>query len=254
MFFCINGKVLRAALALILVCAAVLGILASGVFQRQAQPVLAPSGYGFSTVVIDPGHGGEDGGAVSASGILESSLNLEISQRLEALLLFFGLPVIMTRETEEIDYPEDAATTKARKTADTKARVALIESIDQALLVSIHQNFYPGTSPSGAQVLFAPTEGSQALAERMQQNFLLFLDPDNRRTAVPIQDNIYIMNHVSCPAVLVECGFLSNPSELEKLCDADYQKQLTAVLTASILSIGGSDESENDLLLYGVRE
>ncbi len=255
MFISIRLKKLRltliAALLLVLVLFFVVG---GSLLTRASVPAAAGAVGNLPTIVIDPGHGGADGGASSASGILESALNLEIAERVEAIFLFFGLPVRMTRSSETIDYPPDAQSIKAKKTADTKARVQLIESTEHALLLSIHQNYYPASGPCGAQALYAPTSGSQELAERIQANILTFLDPENRRPAAPIQDSIYIMNHVSCPAVLVECGFLSNPEETEKLCTKEYQIKLAAVLAASILPQGGIHEGKDSILLHGVRQ
>ena len=240
MFFCIRIKSIWKAAAILTAAAVFLLILyKTGFLPPKARPAAAIKRAQCLTVVLDPGHGGADGGAVSASGVVESTVNLAIGKRLEAMLLLFGVPVVMTRDTENIEYPPDAATIKAKKSADTKARVDLINRIDPALLVSIHQNFYPSSGPSGAQVLYAPTVGSQAFAETLQENFLQYLDPENRRVAAQIQSSIYIMNHIQCPAVLVECGFLSNPAEEEKLTSTSYQCRLGVILAASILSTGG---------------
>lgn len=191
-------------------------------------------------IVIDPGHGGEDGGAVSISGVAESGLNLEISKRLEALFLLYGKKVAMTRESETIPYPPEADSVRARKSADTRARTAFIQSFDNALLISVHQNKFSDPAPHGAQVLFAPTQGSRELAEAMQALLISQLDSTNRRSAVPADSGLYILNHVSCPAVLVECGFLSNPNEEALLRNANYQTKLAAVIAAAILSSGGT--------------
>lgn len=238
MFICVNGKLLRVC-AVLLALVILFGVLVhfySG--RRVSVPAMAVGGREV-TVIIDPGHGGADGGAVSPSGIVESEINLQISKKLEAILMLFGVSVVMTRESNDIDYPADATTIRAKKQADTRARVSLIESFDNALLISIHQNKYPNAGPFGAQAIYANTSGSQELAEAIQDNFLLFLDPTSRRTATKVSDDIYIMNHISCPAVLVECGFLSNPSDEANLCSNDYQIKLSAVLASTILCAGG---------------
>lgn len=187
-------------------------------------------------LVLDAGHGGEDGGAVSASGLVEAGINLDITRRIQALALLAGVPVQMTRETAEIDYPESAHTTAQRKVADQKQRVAQINALPNAVLISIHQNCYPGSAkPFGAQVLYAATDGSETLGSRMHENLITYLNPDNRRVAAPISDKIYLMRSVHCPAVLVECGFLSNPEEASKLVDSGYQTKLATVILASYL-------------------
>ena len=107
--------------------------------------------------------------------------------------------------------------------------------MDNAVLISIHQNCYPDRKPSGAQVLYAASTGSDTLGMQMHDNLVTYLDPQNRRVAAPISEKIYLMHAVQCPAVLVECGFLSNASECAKLKDADYQAKLATVIIASYL-------------------
>jgi len=184
-------------------------------------------------LVIDAGHGGEDGGAVASNGTAESDINLDIALRLELLASFWGIPTVMTRETAEIHYPDSAETIAAKKKADQNARIALIQNTPGAILMSIHQNFYPSDAPWGIQVFYSTVSGSAELAEITQENMTSQLAPDNRRLAAAIDENIYLMRKVQCPAVLVECGFLSNPKELQKLETEAYRLELAAVLLAS---------------------
>ena len=128
-----------------------------------------------------------------------------------------------------------AATVAQRKKADQYRRAELVREMDNAVLVSIHQNCYPDRKPSGAQVLYAASTGSDTLGIQMHDNLVTYLDPQNRRVAAPISEKIYLMHAVQCPAVLVECGFLSNASECAKLKDADYQAKLATVIIASYL-------------------
>ena len=141
----------------------------------------------------------------------------------------------MTRESEELAYPAEAKTIAAMKKWDTRRRVELAESLEKAVFLSIHQNIYPTSGPHGAQVLYAPNEPSRVLAETMQTQLASALFPENRRVPVPAGKDIYILSHVRCTAVLVECGFLSNPQELSLLQSADYQKKIASVLTACYL-------------------
>ena len=141
----------------------------------------------------------------------------------------------MTRDSPEIAYPDNATTIAERKKADQHQRAELIRKTDNAVLISIHQNCYPDRKPSGAQVLYAESNGSDALGTAMHDNLVAYLDPQNRRVAAPISDKIYLMREVKCPAVLVECGFLSNESECAKLKDSGYQTKLAAVIIASYL-------------------
>ena len=187
------------------------------------------------TLILDAGHGGEDGGAVSANGMIEAEVNLQITQRLRALAELAGVPVVMTRTSADIAYPDSATTTAQRKVADQKQRVEQINAVSNAILISIHQNCFPHTSPHGSQVLYAATEGSDALGALMHENLNAYLNPENRRVAAPISEKIYLMRNVHCPAVLVECGFLSNPDEAARLADPGYQTKLAAVILASYL-------------------
>ncbi len=179
-------------------------------------------------LIIDPGHGGADGGAVSDSGTIESAINLEIALKLEQILGLFGVNFVLTRTTETIDYPESAETLREKKVYDQHQRVELVNSYSQAVLISIHQNKYTTSSPSGAQVFYAPTNGSMELAVSMEGVLSNVLQPENVRSTTQIADSIYLMNSIRCPAILIECGFLSNPAEAELLTTDAYQTKLAA--------------------------
>jgi len=226
------------ALLSIWICVIIFSISGIGPQRPGAEAVAVKNA---PVLVVDAGHGGMDGGAVAADGTLESQINLEIALRLRDLARFTGVSVQMTRVSQELDYPAEAETVSARKKWDTRRRV---EQINEAggVLISIHQNFYPTAQPSGMQVLYAAGESSRALAELMQQRLNMYLLPENRRVAVPADKNIYIMSHVRDPAILVECGFLSNAREAKMLSAPEYQKKLAAVLLAGFLEYTG-DES-----------
>lgn len=187
------------------------------------------------TIVLDAGHGGEDGGATTAEGVPESGINLAIAQKLEALAGLCGVECVMTRESQEIAYPESASTTAQRKQSDQKARVELINAQEDAVLVSIHQNFFPDTRPSGCQVLYGKPEGSRELGELAHKNLTEALCPQSRRVAAPISEDIYLMRAAKCTSILVECGFLSNPGEAALLQTEGYQLKISALLLASYL-------------------
>lgn len=185
------------------------------------------------TLVIDAGHGGLDGGAVSVYGDRESAINLSIAKRLYGLCRLCGAECIMTRYDEDLPYPQDADSVRAKKRWDLENRVELCNSTDGAILVSIHQNRYPDARPSGTQVLYAQTDGSAVFAALTHENLSSALCPANRRVASPAADAIYLLKHAQCPAILVECGFLSNPTEAQLLTDSVYQSKLAVVLCAS---------------------
>ncbi len=216
-----------------------IGLLTAGgvarILDRRPRTAMANvPGKLAVTLILDPGHGGADGGAVSVTGTSESAINLDIALRAEAIAGLFGLRCVMTRTSEEIDYPESAATIHAKKVADTKARTELVSSTPDAVLISIHQNKYTTSGPSGSQVFYAPTEGSQELAQGIQDT-LKQLSDKNKRGTVQIDKSVYLMNHVECPAVLVECGFVSNYAEAALLEDPGYQKKLAALIIGGFI-------------------
>ena len=184
---------------------------------------------------IDPGHGGADGGAVSPAGVHESQINLEIALRLEAIAALYGVPAEMTRRSADLNYPPEADTIREKKVADTRARVELINAASYAVVVSIHQNTYPGANVSGPQVLFADTAASEDFAKTMQEALTLGLQLERSRAPVRVPRGVYIMNHIECPAILVECGFLSNPGELERLLSESYQLRLAAAMFSGFI-------------------
>ena len=208
-------------------------------------------------IVLDAGHGGEDGGALAADGTKEADINLEIVLAMREILGLYGLQPVLTRDSSELNYPDDAGTLREKKVWDQNERLALITGIPNALFVSIHQNQYSAASAKGAEVLYAPTEGSKALAVWLQTLLVSEIDPQNRRTEGQISGDIWLMNRVDCPAVLVECGFLSNPEELELLKSNAYQQKLASVLVSGLLTwmdtygeYGGIFHGENSVLLH----
>lgn len=189
---------------------------------------------GEPILIIDPGHGGMDGGTSSKDGLLESEVNLAISQKLEKLLRFLAYDCVLTRTSNEFDYPE-GLTTAQKKAWDQANRINLINSYENAVLLSVHQNSFPDPRPSGTQVFYGKKECSKELAELLHSNLNACFYPDNRRVAAPISESILIMKKADCTAVLVECGFLSNSSDTEKLRSKEHQTKLSMVLAASYI-------------------
>lgn len=186
-------------------------------------------------LLIDPGHGGLDGGAVAADGSTESGINFAVALRLRDLCIAFGIPFDMTRRSDTILYPPEAETVREKKVWDQRQRVRLADSYDNVILISIHQNYYPDPRPSGIQVLYGDNPQSEALGGIAHENLLRFLSPESRRVASPAPKSIFLMRSVHCPAILAECGFLSNPVEAEKLAEPGYQTKIAAILLASYL-------------------
>ena len=185
-------------------------------------------------LVLDAGHGGEDGGAVSLTGVPESQINLAITLRMEEILALCGIPTQPLRRQDISLYSEGAGSLREKKVSDLHNRVEEIQREENTVLVSIHQNSFPQGKYHGTQVFFAPTAGSQALAEAVQQAVRTALQPDNQRNAKEIPKEIYLMNHITCPAILVECGFLTNPKEEAQLLTPEYQTKIAAVLSCAL--------------------
>lgn len=185
-----------------------------------------------NTVVIDAGHGGADPGKVGVNEALEKDINLEIAKRVRKLLEEKGVTVIMTREDDNSLAPEGSTN---QKVTDMKARVSLIDETAPELAISIHQNSYHEAEIHGAQVFYYShsTEGEKAAA--IMQEALLSADAENTRQA-KANDTYYLLKRTQFPTIIIECGFLSNPQEAEKLVSEEYQEDLTKAIVKGILT------------------
>ena len=227
-------------LALVIGCppsyclAAALGTLAAVALRPSPDTVPASTAAEPRTMlVLDAGHGGEDGGAVSDSGVAESGINLQITRRLYEILRFLGHPAVMPRTGDEAIYDDAAATLREKKVSDLKNRTKLANETAGGLLISIHQNCLPGyPNVRGAQVFYNAVLPSRQLAEAMQQTLNTAVNTDRAKAAMPIGDGVYLMTHTTCPAILVECGFLSSPQETALLQQPSYQMKIAAVIAA----------------------
>ena len=191
-------------------------------------------------IVIDAGHGGEDGGAISCTGKSESGYNLQIALRLKDLFQLLGYDTVMIRSTDTSVYTS-GSTISQKKVSDLKQRVRIVDRTHNALLLSIHQNTFPEEKYSGAQVFYGETPGSEALAKELQEKLVSSLNPGSSRKAKQ-GSGIYLLEKIHAPGVLVECGFLSNRQEEAQLRTPEYQKKLCCVIaaaTSSFLASGG---------------
>ena len=184
--------------------------------------------------IIDAGHGGVDGGAVSCTGRPESTYNLEISLRLRDLIHFLGYRTKMIR-SEDISVYTSGETIAEKKISDLKERVRVCNETEGAILLSIHQNTFSDSRYSGAQVFFSGTEGSDQLAERAQEALVRSLNPGSNRKAKK-SSGVYLLEHINCPGILIECGFLSNPEEEARLRSKDYQKEMCCVIAVAAVT------------------
>ena len=189
----------------------------------------------YAVLIIDPGHGGYDGGASTSDGVKESEINLAISLKLNTICHLYGIPTVMTRNSETIDYPSDATTIAQCKKADQEQRLRLIRDYPYGILFSIHQNYYPAPQPSGVQVLYGHDEKSCQLGQILQTNLCRGLCPDCRRLASEVDEDIYLMKHCGSVSALIECGFLSNIYESKQLQNNAYQLKIATILLSSYM-------------------
>ena len=218
------------AFLLFLTLSLMLGIIILTVLRMNAQNAFV-GGFIYPSAVIDPGHGGIDGGTVSASGLAEAPVNLAISFKTRDILRFLGVVSVMTREDENsLDYDE-SNTVSQNKSADLKARLTISQNLPDCDFLSIHLNKFEQSEYKGAQVFYSSNnEASFLLAECLQQSMRLGLDPSNERKAKESPDSVYLMKNIRSPAVTIECGFLSNPSEAELLASDRYQTKVAAAV------------------------
>lgn len=185
------------------------------------------------TIVVDAGHGGVDGGTTGKAGTSESRLNLTIALKTEQMLAFCGFRTYMIRSEDISVYTGNCETISQKKVSDLKNRVRIINDFPSAILISIHQNHFSDEHYSGAQVFYGPADGGKSLAMHLQTALKQGLDPTNDRPCKRAS-SIYLMENITCPGVLLECGFLSNPEEEYRLNQANYQKKIACVISTAL--------------------
>ncbi len=188
--------------------------------------------YDRRRIVLDAGHGGKDGGAESVTGSKEKQLNLDISLSMRETLHILGYEVIMTRESDVELTHSDGGT---RKMQDLKGRLEIAQSNADATFVSIHMNKFPQSKYSGLQVYYSPNhKDSFALAKTVQDTVKNTLQPDNDRKIKKADSTIFLLHKIESPAILVECGFLSNQNEAELLDTSEYREKLSSSIVIAI--------------------
>lgn len=185
-------------------------------------------------IAVEAGHGGEDGGTAAPDGTKESSVNLQIARKLDGALCFLGCRTRMIRKGEESLADPDAESLHEKKVSDLKNRVQA--GRDSTAFVSIHQNSLPGhPEVHGAQVFYNRVFFAGDLAAAVQYQLNRTVNCGNEKICKPVSESIFLMKEMSCPAVLVECGFLSSPSEARLLISEEYQRELAAVMASAIV-------------------
>lgn len=196
----------------------------------------------YPVIIIDAGHGGEDGGAVGVDGTNEKDINLLIALKLNDILTVMGYTTRMVR-TEDISiHNQGADTIRERKATDIHNRAAIMEEYENCLYVSIHQNKYDDSSIWGAQIFYSPNdELSKSLAQFIQTSITTQIQPNNKRLIKESGTSIYVLYNATKPAVMVECGFVSNPNELLQLKTEEYQHQMAFSIMSGIINYSISE-------------
>lgn len=239
------GQAALFTMCMILLAAAILFIAyTSG--AKLTSPSRSASGEGaYPLVIIDAGHGGEDGGAVGVNGILEKDLNLEISFTLCDMLRANSVPVLMTRSEDILLYDRSQDYRGRKKVLDLQKRLSISNDNPGALFISVHMNTFPVGKYSGLQVYYSKNNGQSAvLAKTIQSTVRSLLQPDNNREIKPAGSGIYLLHNNKNPAVLIECGFISNEAECGLLSTPEYRRKLALVMFNAIMEhIDGQNTS-----------
>ena len=217
-------------------------LIATPILLSCAQNTSASNAQTERIFVLDAGHGGEDCGAIGQNGVYEKDLNFAIAMELGRQLEDMGYTVVYTRTEDKLLYTEEENIKGLRKIYDLKNRVKLTEKYPSAVFISLHMNSFSDPQYDGLQVFYSKNNSeSYCLAASIQAQVKEKIQPNNKR-AVREGNGLYLMENLSCPAVLIECGFLSNPGECEKLCEKEYQKQLCFSILCGII---GADAKKN---------
>ena len=218
--------------------------LAIGTHLIDKNATVDASGVKIShTVIIDAGHGGVDGGTSAGDGTLEKDLNLQIALKLNDILQAMNIDTVMIRTDDISIHDENAETIRQKKVSDLKNRLKIINNTDNAIFVSIHQNHFSSPEYSGAQVFYSKNNNhSMKLADKIRDKFVSYFQPENTREIKQSGNEIYLLRHAEPPAVMVECGFLSNSTEAERLKNSDYQHTLAFTVAMGISDYINSSE------------
>lgn len=190
-----------------------------------------------TTVIIDAGHGGEDGGAIGKSGSLEKDINLQFALKVNEYLSLLGINTYMVRTEDRSVGDTSLPTIRERKVSDIRARAALMDLFENSIYLSIHQNEFSQSYVHGTQVFYAPnSEESKQLATVIQKTVCSLTQPNNTKVPKESGTNIYLLYNATKPACLCECGFVSNSEEEKLLLSEDYQREFSLALSYSVLN------------------
>lgn len=227
MFYVINKKSIILTFSLMFVF-----IMSSFIYNSYQKSMV--TSVTSNVIVIDPGHGGEDGGAVGVTGIKEKDLNLKIALKLKEKLLNSGINVVMTRETDIMLCDKNQQ--KKRKRTDFDNRIKIAQNYNNAIFISIHMNYFEDNSQSGAQIFYSKNNPeSKEIASILREELKNSLNPNNKRQIKPSGKEIYLLSNLKIPACLIECGFISNPTEEQLLMSDNYQEKIAETIKNGLL-------------------
>lgn len=211
--------------------------LITSINGSETKPANAVPELKKKVIIIDPGHGGFDGGAVAFNGTPEKNINLQISLKLRDYLAFFGYDTVLTRDTDISLEDEGTETIRQKKSSDIHNRLALFNSVDNSILISVHQNFYSEEKYSGSQMFYSPNneDKSSVLAQDIQNSIVCNVQKDNKREIKKCDSSVYLIYNSQKPAVLAECGFISNREESQKLQTDEYQNKIALSVALGII-------------------
>lgn len=205
-------------------------------FNFAGEDALVFSKSNGKIIVVDPGHGEPDGGAVGSGGTVESTLNLKVAKKLQSQLTKRGYTVIMTRSDEKGLFDEGKKSIREKKRADMEKRLEIINNSDADFFVSIHMNMFRDKNQHGAEVIFSDKFSDSLLLAELIQAELKAIDPQNQPRSVKKHDgSVFLLKNARIPALLVECGFISNPREEALLNDSDYQDRIACAVCDGIV-------------------
>lgn len=221
---------------LIIFCLIVSLLIPAHIYHLNFDTVLSNETRSVFTVIVDAGHGGEDGGAVADDNTLEKDINLDIALKLQEILNLYGFRVIMTRNEDVMTCDDNLKTQREKKISDIRNRFEIINDNPDAVFVSIHQNNFYDNLQKGVQVFYSPNNiKSKTLADKIQNSFVSTIQPDNKRLTKKSGTNIYLLYHSKIPSVLVECGFLSNNTDLNNLKNDVYRTKTALIIADGII-------------------
>ncbi len=227
----------RVGALIVLLCTYLLvfGFIKTAELPSDTLPVGAEAAPQLPVIILDAGHGGIDSGCLSVNGAEEKDINLSILLKLREMLKLSGFEVAVTRDSDRSIHDAGVTGLGNQKKSDMENRLKIIHSYDNAVFLSIHQNQFTDPKYYGAQMFYpALSSESERFAKIAQNNFAALLQPENTREIKPVNDEIYLLKNAGCPAVMAECGFLSNPDEAALLESDEYQSKVAFTLFKSL--------------------